>query len=184
MGKDTRWSLTDLLKKGFSVDSDGSYAKDVNKLIPENNFQTVRTESKKSVVYIGAHAPDEIEFLITPIGKPRMTRRDKWLNPPRKPVLLYRQTKDALLLLAAKANYTMPECGYHVIAILPMPPSWTEDKKNQMRNTPHKQKPDKDNIEKFLLDSFFEDDSSVWDGRVTKYWGNYGKIIIKKIPLP
>ena len=38
----------------------------------------------------------EYEFLVTPIGKPRMTQRDKWLKPPREAVLKYRLHKKAM----------------------------------------------------------------------------------------
>lgn len=47
-----------------------------------------------------------------------------------------------------------------------------------MAYTPHMQKPDKDNLEKALLDCVFEEDSHVWDGRVSKLWGWTGAIII------
>lgn len=40
-------------------------------------------------------------------------------------------------------------------------------------------KTDKDNLEKALLDAIFDDDSRIWDGRVTKVWGVKGQIIIK-----
>ncbi|MGU0055537.1 RusA family crossover junction endodeoxyribonuclease [Enterobacter hormaechei] len=43
-----------------------------------------------------------------------------------------------------------------------------------MNGKPHQQKPDKDNLEKALLDAIFDDDSRVWDGRVTKVWGRGG----------
>lgn len=50
-----------------------------------------------------------------------------------------------------------------------------------MNGKPHQQKPDKDNLEKALLDAIFEDDCRIWDGRVSKVWGETGKIIIKEL---
>ena len=109
---------------------------------------------------------------ITPIAKPRMTQRDKWKQ--RDCVMRYRQFKDEVRLL----GITVPEFGYHVTFILPMPQSWSEKKKVLKYGTPHQQRPDKDNLEKALLDALFSDDSHIWDGRVTKRWGYEGKIIL------
>ncbi|CNL09497.1 Holliday junction resolvase [Yersinia mollaretii] len=50
-----------------------------------------------------------------------------------------------------------------------------------MDGKPHQTKPDKDNLEKALLDAIFEDDCRIWDGRVTKLWGEIGKIIIQEM---
>ncbi|KNE88062.1 hypothetical protein PSTG_18543, partial [Puccinia striiformis f. sp. tritici PST-78] len=66
---------------------------------------------------------------------------------------------------------SLPECGYHVTFVLPMPDSWSKKKRTEMAGKPHQQKPDKDNLEKALLDAIFEDDCRILDGRVTKVWG-------------
>ncbi|HBZ1362084.1 TPA: RusA family crossover junction endodeoxyribonuclease [Escherichia coli] len=97
---------------------------------------------------------------ITPIGKPRMTRADKWKQRP--PVMRYRAFCDEVRL----RKMTMPESGSHVTFVLPMPPSWS------------KKKPDCDNMLKALMDALYEDDSHVWDCRITKIWGEKGQIII------
>ena len=54
----------------------------------------------------------------------------------------------------------------------------SQKKRAQLNGQAHQQKPDKDNLEKALLDAIFDDDSRVWDGRVTKLWGEKGQIII------
>ena len=91
-------------------------------------------------------------YQITPIPKPRMTQKDRWANS-----------------------------GYHVTFVLPMPDSWSKKKRAEMAGKPHQQKPDKDNLEKALLDAIFEDDCRIWDGRVTKILGEVGQIIIGRI---
>ena len=48
---------------------------------------------------------------------------------------------------------------------------------------PHQQRPDKDNLEKAILDAIFKQDSHIWDGRTSKIWGNTGSIIIKEYPV-
>lgn len=113
-------------------------------------------------------------FNITPLGKPRMTRADKWKKRPE--VLRYRAFCDEVRL----NNVSLPESGYHVIFVLPMPPSWSKKKRSLMDGKPHLQKPDKDNLEKALLDAIFGEDSHIWDGRVTKIWGETGKMIIRE----
>ena len=112
---------------------------------------------------------------ITPIGKPRMTQRDKWQKRP--PVLRYRAFCDEVRL----NHVSLPESGYHVTFILPMPASWSRKRRAEMCGKPHQQKPDKDNLEKALLDAVFDEDSHVWDGRVTKIWGEKGQIVIRGI---
>lgn len=104
-----------------------------------------------------------------------MTRSDKWKK--RDSVLRYRAFKDEVRLRGIQ----LPESGYHVIFVLPMPKSWSKKKMAEMNGKPHQQKPDKDNLEKALLDSIFEDDCRIWDGRVSKIWGYEGKIIVNQI---
>ncbi|WP_460029401.1 RusA family crossover junction endodeoxyribonuclease [Mannheimia haemolytica] len=115
------------------------------------------------------------EYSITAMGKPRMTRADKWKK--RDCVLRYRAFKDEVRL----HNVSLPESGYHLIFVMPMPQSWSKKKKAEMNGKPHQQKPDKDNLEKALLDALFEDDCRIWDGRVTKIWGEMGKIVVKEL---
>lgn len=49
---------------------------------------------------------------------------------------------------------------------------------------PHLCKPDRDNLEKALLDGVFGEDSHVWDGRATKLWGRRPLLIISAQPIP
>jgi Holliday junction resolvase RusA-like endonuclease len=62
-----------------------------------------------------------------------------------------------------------------------MPSSWSKKKRQAMAGKPHQQKPDKDNLEKALMDAIYADDSHIWDSRVTKLWGEEGQIIIGEI---
>ena len=114
-------------------------------------------------------------YPITPIPKPRMTQSDRWKK--REPVLRYRAFCDHVRLLGIK----IPESGYHITFVLPMPQSWSKKKREEMTGKPHQQKPDKDNLEKALLDAVFDEDCRVWDGRVTKVWGESGQIIITSV---
>jgi Holliday junction resolvase RusA-like endonuclease len=111
-------------------------------------------------------------YNITPMSKPRMTKRDRWAKRPV--VLKYFAYRD----LVKEIGVALPECNYHVIFVLPIPASWSKKKKAEHKGQPHRQRPDKDNLEKGLLDAVFEEDSVVWDGRVSKIWGETGAIIV------
>ena len=122
----------------------------------------------------------EYEFLITPLGKPRMTQRDKWLNPARKVVTKYRLTKHAIQFYACEQKFILPEIT-NVTFVLPVSKSWSKKKKQQSIGQPHRQKPDLDNILKFLMDSLLPDggDEVVHTIHAKKIWGEEGKIIIE-----
>ena len=59
------------------------------------------------------------KYIITPVGKPRMTRRDK--RKQRPPVMRYRMFCDEARL----HDICVPECGAHITYVLPMPKSWS-----------------------------------------------------------
>ncbi|MBH2937751.1 RusA family crossover junction endodeoxyribonuclease [Serratia marcescens] len=114
-------------------------------------------------------------YSIIPVPKPRMTQRDRWALRP--PVLRYRAFCDEV----RHNRISLPESGYHVTFVMPMPPSWSKKKRAEMVGKPHQQKPDADNLLKALMDAIYSEDCAVWDVRVTKRWGNAGEIIIKEI---
>ncbi|TDI82529.1 MAG: RusA family crossover junction endodeoxyribonuclease [Betaproteobacteria bacterium] len=111
-------------------------------------------------------------YNINPVAKPRMTQRDKWKKRPC--VLGYYAFKDDCRLHKVR----VPACNSHIIFVIPMPKSWPKKKKAKFVNKAHQQKPDKDNLEKSLLDAVYGEDCVVWDNRVTKIWGDVGRIII------
>ncbi|MCK5616825.1 RusA family crossover junction endodeoxyribonuclease [Candidatus Pacearchaeota archaeon] len=113
-------------------------------------------------------------YNIAPNTKPRMTQCDRWKKRPC--VLKYHAFKDEVRLKGVE----LPD-SYHVIFVVPMPKSWSKKKQAEMDRQPHRQTPDKDNLEKALLDAIYSDDSHMWDGRVTKIWGTVGHIIVKEI---
>ena len=115
------------------------------------------------------------KYIITPVGKPRMTRSDKWKQRP--PVMRYRMFCDEARL----HDIRVPEAGAHITYVLPMPKSWSKKKCARMAGKPHQQKPDIDNLTKALLDALFDDDAHIWDVRASKVWGETGMIIIKNI---
>ncbi len=116
-----------------------------------------------------------MKYDITPVAKPRQTRRDIWLNPPRPAVAKYRAFKDAVRAAGVK----LPEYGAAVHFHVSMPQSWSKKKKQDMVGTPHKQTPDLDNMLKALMDAVYQDDKKVWNIRdLSKFWAHEGSIVI------
>lgn len=113
-------------------------------------------------------------FNVTPVGKPRMTQRDKWKG--RDCVLNYYAFKDQINLLANVQKFKLPD-QYIVHFYLPMPESWSQKKKFVMQGEPHQVKPDKDNLEKALMDSLRPgDDQKIWDSHSRKFWSSSPRI--------
>ncbi len=72
----------------------------------------------------------------------------------------------------------VPNAGYRITFVMPMPKSWSKRKRAEMVGQPHQQKPDLDNLIKALLDACYQDDCEVWDLRATKVWGEEGAISV------
>jgi len=111
-------------------------------------------------------------YPITPMGKPRMTASDKWKKRPC--VVRYREFKDEV----RRHRVTLEDSCCHIVFVLPMPQSWSGKRKAENFFSPHKSRPDKDNLEKALFDALFSEDSHIWDGRASKVWGYEGSILI------
>jgi len=112
---------------------------------------------------------------VTPIGKPRMTQRDKWKKRPA--VVRYYEYKDALNLLV---KGPLPE-RLNVVFYIPMPSSWSKKKKAEMCLQPHKNKPDIDNLIKAFTDCLAVEDSYIHEVHAWKIWDIEGKIIFGEI---
>ena len=106
---------------------------------------------------------------VTPTPKPRMTQRDKWLNPPRPAVVRYHAFADELRLRTNHLD-NFPAAVFDVVFYLPMPASWSKKKRAKMDGCAHQQKPDRDNLLKAFQDALCSDDAHIYDGRVAKYW--------------
>lgn len=120
-----------------------------------------------------------IKFDVNPIGKPRMTVSDKWKK--RDATGRYWVFKDQLRNIAKGHNFKMPESDIHMLFNIEMPQSWPKKKKEEMDGKPHLSKPDGDNILKAVQDSLCDNDSYIWDVRITKKWAYKGSIKIYSI---
>lgn len=127
--------------------------------------------------------PGIVKFTIwrVPIGKPRQTRADKWKQRPA--VLRYRAWADIARLAAVDAGANLSLTPYQVswTAFLPIPESWPKKKKAAYAGSLHRQKPDRDNIDKAILDALFTNDAGVAAGTLVKRWddGHGPRIVIE-----
>jgi Holliday junction resolvase RusA-like endonuclease len=51
------------------------------------------------------------------------------------------------------------------------PASWSKTKQAAAIGTLHRSKPDRDNIDKAILDAMFDEDCAIADGEIKKFWG-------------
>lgn len=116
---------------------------------------------------------------LDPVPAPRQVRSDAW--NPRPGVVRYRAFRDAVAMLTAGKLESVPEHGLRLTFAVPMPPSWSGAKRDRMRGTPHRQRPDVDNLAKALLDSLWPDgDAEVWHLTAIKRWADKGSITIEE----
>jgi Holliday junction resolvase RusA-like endonuclease len=117
---------------------------------------------------------------IDPTPAPRQSRRDRWRPSPS--VARYRAYRDEIALTIRE----LPADFFHVVFLLPMPRSWSDRKKSELAGWPHTGTPDKDNLEKGLIDAVYRnrDDSHVWNTASTKLWAYQGAIVISDDFLP
>ena len=112
------------------------------------------------------------------MGKPRMTKADKW---KKRPVTSrYWAMKDMLVLAAKKQSFVL-DAQFIISIQIEMPKSWSKKKKEEMLGSPHQQTPDLDNILKGIQDSLLQEDSHIWKVYAMKYWSDKNKICIKNL---
>lgn len=127
--------------------------------------------------------PRTFRFDVVPMGKPRMTQRDKWQKRPA--VVRYHAFCDRLRAEAERLGFTPPDAGMYLRFWLPMPRSWSRKKKRAMIGRPHQQKPDRDNIEKGFLDALMDEDCRIWHiAGSEKRWHLHGAIEVTIMEPP
>ena len=119
---------------------------------------------------------------VVPLGKPRMTQRDRWQKRPA--VKRYYNYKDKLKELTAINGYKINEDigTLRITFTLPMPPSWSKKKKLTLNGKPHRQRPDIDNLIKAFLDCLLKEDSMIHSVLANKVWGEKGSITVYPFP--
>lgn len=103
-----------------------------------------------------------------PMGKPRMTQRDRWKKRPV--VERYHDYCDRIKEAAPNKTLTADVYGISVKAYITMPKSWPKKKRLALDGKMCRSKPDWDNIGKAVCDALFKEDSMIADGRTRKFW--------------
>tara|TARA_R110002020_G_scaffold37893_2_gene114472 strand:- start:656 stop:1051 length:396 start_codon:yes stop_codon:yes gene_type:complete len=107
-----------------------------------------------------------------PSMKPRMTRRDKWMQRPT--VLRYRAWALIAWMEAQRCGLRVALTGpttVHAIAYFEIPRSYSRKRREALGGQPHTLRGDVDNIGKAILDAFWpESDAAVHDLHVVKRW--------------
>jgi Holliday junction resolvase RusA-like endonuclease len=120
-----------------------------------------------------------VRIPVTPIGKPRMTRQDRWTDKHagkgRPAVLGYFAFQDELLM---RLPHFQLGQRLSITFYLPMPKSWSQKKRLATIGQPHDQKPDIDNLVKGFMDTFAAEDKHVAILHAEKYWAEKGAITI------
>ncbi len=114
------------------------------------------------------------------MGKPRMTRRDVWLNPPRPAIAKYRILQADIEEFTLKSKYTLPD-AFTVDIYLPMSESWSNKRKAALNGTYHQFKPDVDNVLKALMDCMKKNDETVCDVHIRKFWSDQPRVEITEL---
>jgi Holliday junction resolvase RusA-like endonuclease len=104
-----------------------------------------------------------------PMGKPRMTQRDKWHKRPE--TSRYWDWANAARLLAGQMPDPKDVERLDWVAYFEPPPSWSKKKREEAIGNLHRSKPDRDNIDKAVLDTLFKSDSAIAAGSIDKRWG-------------
>lgn len=123
----------------------------------------------------GGSFPKKYVFNITPVGKPRMTRQDKWMKRPC--VLRFRAYEDEMNRQANEIGFVMNPTALYIEFHFKRPKSFTGIRAQMIT---HKNKPDLDNLIKGVQDIFLKNDSSISEIHAKKIWSDTGKIIIWK----
>lgn len=123
------------------------------------------------IYYTVAEQTIELE----PFGKerPRVTKHGVFMPPE------YTAKKQALQWMFPR--FDAPDLvRMTVIAVRPMPSSWSKKKREKMYGRHAKPKPDTDNIAGAVMDSLFpDDDDMVAEVAVKKIWGEEAALHIK-----
>lgn len=119
---------------------------------------------------LSGNSDGNLTFIVIgdPMGKPRMTQRDRWMQRPA--VLRYRDYCDRIKEAAPNRVNELDVYAVDVVAYIAMPASWSKKKKSAQDDQMCRGKPDWDNIGKAVCDALFKEDSGIADGRTRKFW--------------
>lgn len=170
----------DLLKRNPALAPDievksKSYQKALNKFRDELLDQEFLSDLKPLSVPLdqetSATQAPTLKFTIPgqPVGSPRQTQRDKWMKRPCM-VKYWAWCAKARASVGPGTEKLNLFTEVSFIAYMEFPKSYSVNKRADLTNQPHHQKPDIDNISKSVLDALFEDDKVIYKLSAEKRW--------------
>ena len=123
-----------------------------------------------------AESPIIIVIPGTPVSKPRMTQSDKWKKRPC--VMRYRAWADKARSIVGELPPTDQIASLDWIAYFEPAVSLSAKKRAALIGHPHRNRPDRDNIDKAILDALFVNDSGIARGVIQKLWGESSRVEI------
>lgn len=118
----------------------------------------------------------KIDVPVRPMGKPRMTQRDRWKKRPT--VERFHQWKDEMRKHLPDLPPAEKILDLSWRAELMPAKSLSKKKKAEMIGQLHRQKPDRDNIDKAILDLLFSEDQAIASGTIEKVWSERDHLTI------
>ena len=117
-----------------------------------------------------------IEIDINPMGAVRTTQKGKYTDERYHK---YARYKTAVMMFLR--GFGVRECpeSFRIQFVMPFPISYTQKQCRELEGSPHRYKPDIDNMVKGFMDCFGKDDSGVHTIQAQKVWGYEGKIILE-----
>lgn len=112
-----------------------------------------------------------------PIAAPRMTQRDAWAQRPC--VMRYRAWKDRARQAAGDLPPAEQITSLSWVAYFCPPVSWSKKKRAAVIGQLHRAKPDRDNLDKAVLDALFKADQAIASGSIEKRWGEIERMEIE-----
>lgn len=113
-----------------------------------------------------------------PVAAPRMTQRDKWASRPC--VVKYFNWRNNAKRIAIEQLGEIPDPETIVslswVAFIEPPKSWSKKRKKAIEGELHRQNPDRDNLDKSILDALFKQDQAIADGRICKRWSKTPRV--------
>ena len=122
------------------------------------------------------HSPIVLVIPGEPVSKPRMTQRDKWAQRPC--VMKYRAWADKARAIAGSLPPTSRIASLDWVAYFEPAESLSAKKRAALLGKPHRNRPDRDNIDKATLDSLFTNDSGIARGVIQKTWDENARVEI------
>lgn len=103
-----------------------------------------------------------------PVSAPRMTQQDKWMKRPC--VVRYREWSNEAKRIAGDLPDPSRIESLSWSAYFEPSESWPKKKRVASVGTLHRFKPDRDNLDKAVLDSLFKNDAAIARGSISKWW--------------